>query len=247
MKLNLLIRTYIVENLHTSLFSLPNVFSSDDVDIYVHNDNPIVIDFNRIIEKFQLQYPDYNININQEKENQDMFMSYLNSIEFIDENNYWTMLLDDDDTICNRDILDFLESNKGENVCVQYAIYNIFKGAKQSTFFHWHRIYPTNQLKKIFENKDVIVRALLKHNKSTKFNKLEDELMFNVIQTLLSLKTIVYKKETVNHNLYTHEVNGYKSENLYNSLDDLKYILGLQKIITNIVCDIKNDSSAIHK
>lgn len=245
MAINLLIRTYVVENLFTSLFSIPKVIDSENVHIYVHNDNPEVCRFNEIIKEFCLKYPDYSVIVIQEKENQDMFMSYINSIAYLEENNYWTMMLDDDDTICKCDIVDFLTKNQ-KKASIKYAIFEIFNGTKRSTFFEWHRIYPTKELKKIFENRDVIVTALLIYNKTTKFNKLEDELMYHIAKCLLSIDTIEYKQEVVNHNLYTHEINGYKSEDLYTTIDDLKKTINLRETIKNII-DYIYEHSAIHK
>ena len=40
MKLNLLIRTFVISNLYLSLFDIPNKISSSFVELYVHNDNP---------------------------------------------------------------------------------------------------------------------------------------------------------------------------------------------------------------
>jgi transposase-like protein len=97
-KLNLLIRTYTLENLYTSLFDIPNKISYEFVELYIHNDNPERnLDFDIIIDEFQTKYPNYIIHKIYEKENQHMFMSFLNSIPYLNTNNTWTMLLDDDD------------------------------------------------------------------------------------------------------------------------------------------------------
>jgi len=62
MKLNLIIRTYVVENLYTSLFDVPNKIKSDNVELFVHNDNPDAVnEFNSIISEFIEKFPSYKI------------------------------------------------------------------------------------------------------------------------------------------------------------------------------------------
>lgn len=249
MIINLLIRTYVVNNLYISLFDIPNKINSDNVEIYIHNDNPNNISlFNTIIKDFQLKYPDYKLNVIQESENQDMFMSYLNSMNYLNSNNLWSMLLDDDDTLCDFNkigIFDFLENI--DNVCVKYKIYTIKDSIVDSNYFSWHRLYPTKILKKIYKHKQLIVKALLIHNKSIKFNKLEDELMYRIIQLINPIKTITFKKELVNYSLYYHNVNGYESGNK-NLMLTLKNKNIIRKVLYEIKCNINNyDSSAIHK
>lgn len=68
-RLNVILRTYDLENLYNSLFDIPNKASGDLLDICVHNDNPDRKDeFYKIIEEFKTKYPDYSITIIQEEE-----------------------------------------------------------------------------------------------------------------------------------------------------------------------------------
>lgn len=89
MKFNVLIRTYLVQNLYTSLFDIPNKIDYNNVEILIHNDNPeSVKEFNIIVKKFKSKYPNYLFNVIQEDVNQHMFMSYMNSIEYLNADNY---------------------------------------------------------------------------------------------------------------------------------------------------------------
>lgn len=241
MKFNLLIRTYLVENLYTSLFDLPNKIKSENVEIYIHNDNPDSIDrFKEIVNEFQNKYPNYIIHTIQEEENQHMFVSYLNSIKYFNSDNYWSMILDDDDTFCKieDDFLHFLNQHKDNNECIKYKIFEVREDVKKSCFYLFHRIYPTVILKEVIKHEEIILELLTKYNKSTKFHTFEDKLMLCISETITKVNTILYEKEIVNYNIYPHSVNNYSS--VYST--NLKTIIGNSKnmsIINNIIKELK--------
>lgn len=243
MKLNLLIRTYIVENLYTSLFDIPNHIDSNNIEIYIHNDNPNMCEqFITIIKEFRIKYPNYVVHTIQEQENQDMFMSYINSIEYFNEENYWTMLLDDDDTLCDSDIIEYLSKQVGSDVCIKYKIYNVINNSKYLSHFLWHRIYPTKFLKKMFEYKYLIVDLLLKYNNSIKFNRLEDKLLCDIMNVFFNLEIIIFDTPLVNYNIYDHNINGYERNtniNIFNIFNNHKRYINTKRIINSIICDIK--------
>lgn len=242
---NLLIRTYVVSNLYHSLFDVPNKIPNDKVTIYVHNDNPEQkLEFIEIIQKFKQQFPNYQLVSIQEDINQHMFMSYFNSIPFIDLNNYWTMLLDDDDQLeqFDDDVWQFLSNQKSKCICIQFKEKSHWENAllgavrPKICWCQYHRIFPTEILKQVYEYRDVLQSLLIKNNRSTKFSTFEDKLMLNIVETITKISTIKYDKILLNYFRYNHTYNSYVSVNSdYNS-----GTLEVSQIIDNIIQDLKN-------
>lgn len=229
--INIILRTFNIKNLKISLFDIPVKISYTNVEIYIHNDNPHKQnEFFDIVNEFKLQYPQYTIHIIQETINQHMFMSYLNSLSYLNKNNTWTMILDDDDTLCglSEDFFNFLD-NLSENQCVQYQVYkailiaNSVQKLRCDRFGHaiknwypWHRIYHTSKLLEMSQKRDFIIDTILKFQDTTKISYGEDYLFYHLMKYFFNLEDVRYTKHPIiNYSCYYHEVNGYKSITTY--------------------------------
>lgn len=245
MKLNLLIRTYIINNLYTSLYDIPNKIPFNKVHIYVHNDNPkLKQECENIIQEFRQKYANYKVTIIQENINQQMFMSCINSIPHLDKTNEYTMVLDDDDSLClfTNDVFAFLEEYKDKNVCIEYKQNKCYKFLLTAspyiieTWREYHRIYSTEALFSFYEYKDVIINLLLKYNGSTKFTTYEDKLMLDLIKIFVQIEDIKLNKVLLNYNVYPHSYNDYNA--IHFSYSNITKNL---QIIKKIISDLKNN------
>lgn len=188
-KYNIVIRTYQVENLlNGSLFKLPGVVDSNYVRILVHNDNPDNKEqFLDIIDKFTQLYPEYWVEIIQETENKQMFMTNLECIsklaelDEMGEEYEWTYFLDDDDWLIN-DITNYKPNYR-------YASYvtNHYKNGEYAGTYpvYWWRIYKTNDLKSLLNYKNEIVQGLINVTGSTKYTRTEDKLLLLLVNELV--------------------------------------------------------------
>jgi len=253
MKINLIIRTYKVDNLRLSLFKLPFSIQPNEVDIVVHNDNPNSYEeLNKLLDEFFKLYPNYNIKVLQEEENQQMFMSYLKSIKYINPTNKWTMLLDDDDTLNSFDdeTWSLLDTYYDQSTCIKYRMNKCrLKGLVQvpieldgykSAWYKWHRIYPTWALLKVLGKKTIIEKLLNKFNGTTKFAMCEDKLMNNLVETLTGISYTKLEKELINYSIYPHQINGYSD---YATNGDTLEVERANKVIDNIINYIKSMKS----
>ena len=210
MKLNLLIRTFVISNLYRSLFDIPNKLKSDLVELYIHNDNPNAKEeFIKVIEEFTNKYPDYTIHTIQEEENQQMFMSQFNMIPYYNEDNEWTMLLDDDDQL-HEDFeqnVHLIFSNP-HDVCLQYKCKIVSNSRIANGIYQWHRIYPTEMLKEFYTHKDEVVQYLIEATGSTKLSYWEDEIFCRLCGIFTGVLTKLFDHYVIYFNKYDHEA-GY--------------------------------------
>lgn len=237
MRLNLILRTYEVQNLYYSLFDIPNKIESDKIECYVHNDNPKqAVLFDLILQEFQTQFPEYKVIKIQEEENQHMFMSSLNTIPYLNDRNNWTMILDDDDRLLKFDQHTFDCINKyslNHQLAYNYQ-FNEYETKYYSEYSHC--ITPTKSLKKLYKYKPEIKNLLIKHVGTTKFSYCEDFLLRRLVKILDNLYNKNINKVLIVHNSYPHECNNYKSGNNHNG----KFYLQGFGYIYNIIQEFKN-------
>lgn len=210
MKLNLLIRTFVISNLYLSLFDIPNKISSSFVELYVHNDNPDAKEeFTQVIEEFTNKYPDYIIHTIQEEENQQMFMSQFNMIPYYNKSNQWSMLLDDDDQL-HSDIESKLNLifSTSPKVCLKYRCIVQKNDLQTSAWYLWHRIYPTEVLNQFYEKKDQVIKYLIDSIGTTKLSYWEDEIFCKLCNKFTGIETQLFDNHMIIHNKYEHTV-GY--------------------------------------
>lgn len=210
MKINLLIRTFVISNLYLSLFDVPNKLSSEFVELYIHNDNPEAKqEFIKIIEEFKKLYPDYAIHTVQEDENKQMFMSQFEMILYYNEDNKWTMLLDDDDQLYEdfQSLVPLIFDNPS-NVCLKYKCKIVSKQVTANGWYQWHRIYPTNVLKLFYTYKDQVIAYLIRSIDSTKLSYWEDEIFCRLCGLFTGVMTKLFHHNAIVFNRYDHNA-GY--------------------------------------
>lgn len=214
MKLNLIIRTYVVDNLYTSLFDVPNKIKSDNVELFVHNDNPDVVnEFNSIISEFIEKFPSYKITTIQETENQQMFISFFNTIPYLNDANIWTMLLDDDDTLqeFTEEIIETLFKFPLTYQVVYQCLNFDHTTGNVKTMPYLHCINPTHVLKYLYTYLNQIKELLIKFTGNTKFSTSEDYLIRDLVRKAGQLERYYFRIPLITHNFYDHNINGYCS------------------------------------
>lgn len=206
MKLNLLIRTFVISNLYKSLFDIPSKLQPDLVELYIHNDNPDAKEeFQTVIEEFTNKYPNYVTHVVQEEENQQMFMSQFNMIPYYNKDNTWTMLLDDDDQLHEgvQDYLDLIFA-ASPKVCLKYRCKIQENNSQTSGWYLWHRIYPTEILNKFYDNREQVVDYLINAIGNTKLSYWEDEIFCKLCKIFTGVTTQLFNEHMIVFNRYDH-------------------------------------------
>jgi len=268
MKLNLIIRTFDIENLNYSLFTIPNRCELDpkDVNIIIHNDNPWkAFDLGMILADFHKEYPDYKVSVVNENENVHMFMSFINTCAVLDKDFEWTMMLDDDDNVVlTKELADFVDSecvnhSKVWTDCEFYRVELDEPMTKDKLVKVGPKTLPqllrTDVLLKLASYKDKIAELLIKYNGSIKFSTGEDHLnlaLFNVIDSIFfNYYDTRYANSHRGSKLVTqlirerpHECNGYTSWMVggANSDEAMRNYLILDKIKLDFIKYLFNES-----
>lgn len=213
MKINIIIRAYTPENLLISLFDIPNKISSDLVDIYVHNDNPEKeAEYLDKLNQFTSKYPEYSITSILEKDNQSMLMSLLNTFPYLNKDNKFTLVLDDDDTLCKLGKKEIARINThSENEQLVYKCKFIEQDRPIKICQYTHKLRPTALLNWIGNYKEDIKSLLLEYAGTYKITYGEEMILDRLIKIRPNIKDITLSLVLLNHNIYEHTIGDYTS------------------------------------